>query len=81
MLSTLRYNPKEDVFRSPNGDLKRSDNIKTEPASILGEWSGLEWDFEEESELAKTKEKIALGLKQLSENPWAASASTTPTCM
>ena len=61
MLSTLRYNPKDDVFRSPNGDLKRSDDVKADAASILGEWSGLEWKFEEDSELAKTKENIALG--------------------
>jgi hypothetical protein len=60
-LTTLRYFPKEDVFRSPNGDLKRIDDIKADPASILGEWTGHEWKFEEETSLGKTKENIALG--------------------
>ncbi len=61
MISTLRYNPKDDVFRSPNGDLKRIEDIKADAASILGEWTGQEWKFEEESELGKTKENVALG--------------------
>lgn len=60
-LSTLRYNAKDDVFRSPNGDLKRIADIKAEATSILGEWSGLEWKFEEETGLGKTKENFALG--------------------
>ncbi len=60
-ISTVRYNEKEDTFRSPNGDLKRIDDIKGDPASILGEWSGQEWKFEEETSLGKTKENIALG--------------------
>jgi hypothetical protein len=60
-LSTLRYSAKDDVFRSPNGDLKRIDDIKAEPASILGEWNGCEWKFEEETGLGKTKENFALG--------------------
>lgn len=60
-LSTLRYAEKEDMFRSPNGELKRIDDIKADPASILGEWTGSEWKFEEETSLGKTKENIALG--------------------
>lgn len=60
-ISTLRYVEKEDVFRSPNGDLKRIDDIKAEAESILGEWSGHEWKFEEETGLGKTKENIAVG--------------------
>lgn len=60
-MSTLRYSPKEDVFHSPNGDLKRIEDIKADPASILGEWTGQEWRFEEETSLGKTKENIALG--------------------
>lgn len=60
-LSTLRYAQQEDLFRSPNGDLKRIDDIKADPASILGEWTGSEWKFEEETSLGKTKENIALG--------------------
>ena len=60
-LSTLRYHPKDDVFRSPNGDLKRLPDIKAEPTSILGEWNGTEWKFEEETGLGKTKENFALG--------------------
>jgi len=61
MISTLRYVGNEDVFRSPNGDLKRINDIKVEPNGILGAWSGHEWKFEEETGLGKTKENIALG--------------------
>jgi hypothetical protein len=60
-ISTMRYVEKDDIFRSPNGDLKRIDDIKAEPTSILGEWSGHEWKFEEETTLGKTKENVAVG--------------------
>lgn len=60
-LSTLRYMDKDDLFRSPNGELKRIDDINADPASILGEWTGSEWKFEEETSLGKTKENVALG--------------------
>jgi len=60
-LSTLRYNPKDDVFRSPNGDLKRIEDIKAEASGILGAWGGREWAFEEETGLGKTKENVAIG--------------------
>jgi len=60
-LSTLRYTAKDDVFRSPNGELKRLEDIKSDAASILGEWTGSEWKFEEETGLGKTKENFALG--------------------
>jgi hypothetical protein len=60
-ISTLRYIDKDDLFRSPNGELKRIDDIKADSASILGEWGGHEWKFEEETSLGKTKENIALG--------------------
>ena len=49
------------MFRSPNGDLKRIADIKAEATSILGEWNGCEWKFEEETGLGKTKENFALG--------------------
>lgn len=60
-LSTLRYTAKSDTFRSPNGDLARIEDIKADPSSILGEWTGFEWKFEEETGLGKTKENFALG--------------------
>ncbi len=60
-ISTLRYDEKTDVFRSPNGDLKRIADIKADATTILGEWSGLEWKFEEETSLGKTKENVAFG--------------------
>ena len=60
-LSTLRFDPKKDVFLSPNGELKRIEDIKSDPASILGEWSGQEWKFEEKTSLGKTKENVAFG--------------------
>jgi hypothetical protein len=60
-ISTLRFIPKQDVFRSPNGDLKRIEDIKAEASSILGEWTGREWKLEEDTGLGKTKENIAVG--------------------
>jgi hypothetical protein len=60
-LSTLRYDGKADLFHSPNGDLKRIEDVKSDPESILGDWTGGEWKFEEETSLGKTKENIAVG--------------------
>lgn len=60
-ISTLRYDPKKDVFRSPNGELKRLEDITAGKDSILGEWTGKEWRFEEETGLGKTKENFAIG--------------------
>lgn len=60
-ISTLRYAAKDDVFRSPNGDLKRIEDINADASSILGAWTGHEWRFEEENTLAKIKENIAVG--------------------
>lgn len=61
VISTLRYDPSEDSFRSPNGVLKRLEDISASPSSILGDWSGREWRFEEETGLGKIKENLALG--------------------
>ena len=60
-LSTLRYDPKADVFRSPNGELKRIEDIDADANSVLGEWVGHEWKFEEETSLGSTKENLAIG--------------------
>lgn len=60
-ISTLRYTAKDDVFRSPNGELKRLEDINADASSVLGAWTGREWRFEEENTLAKIKENIALG--------------------
>jgi len=59
--STLRYSPKDDTFRSPNGELKRIEDITADSSSILGAWTGKEWKFEEETGLGKTKENFAIG--------------------
>ncbi len=59
--STLRYSAKDDIYKSPNGALKRLEDIKADSSSILGEWTGMEWRFEEETGLGKTKENFALG--------------------
>lgn len=61
IFSTIRYVAKDDVFRSPNGEMKRIDDIKADSSSILGEWTGMEWKFEEETGLGKTKENLAIG--------------------
>jgi len=60
-ISTLRFSEKEDVFHSPDGDLKRIEDIKADSASIFGEWTGREWKFEQETEYDKTKENFAIG--------------------
>jgi hypothetical protein len=60
-ISTLRYLPKDDVFRSPNGELKRLKDVKVEASGILGAWSGQEWRFEEDTGLGKTLESVAIG--------------------
>ena len=61
ILTTLRYHPEKDIFRSPNGELERIEDIQAVPDSILGEWSGPEWRFEEETSFGQTKENIAFG--------------------
>jgi hypothetical protein len=60
-LSTIRYSEENDVFTSPNGELKRISDIKADADSLLGAWSGYEWKFEEESTLGRCKENLALG--------------------
>lgn len=60
-ISTLRYDSKTDIFRSPNGELKRIADITADSDSVLGAWSGFEWKFEEETGLGKTKENFAVG--------------------
>lgn len=60
-IATLRYDAKNDTFRSPNGELKRIGDIAADSSSVLGEWTGLEWKFDEETGLGKIKENIALG--------------------
>lgn len=61
MISLLRYDEKEDAFRSINGVMKRIEDIDAAAETILGEWKGVEWRFEEETPLGKTKENLALG--------------------
>lgn len=61
ILSTLRYSIKSDTFRSPNGELKRLDDIKADATTILGEWTAGEWRFEEDTTLGKMKENFAVG--------------------
>jgi hypothetical protein len=60
-LTTLYYHEKTDEFHSPNGILKRIDDIKADPASILGEWTGSEWKVESDTGFGKIKENVALG--------------------
>ncbi len=60
-LSIIHYHPKDDVFRSPNGEMKRIENIKTDASSVLGEWSGMEWKLEDDTGLGKIKENLAIG--------------------
>jgi hypothetical protein len=61
ILATLRYVAEKDVFESPNGTLKRIEDIDAGAQSILGKWQGKEWRYLEETSLGMTKENIALG--------------------
>ncbi len=60
-MSTLKYDPKADHFRSPNGELKRIEDVAADANSTLGAWTGQEWKFEEKTGLGTTKENIAIG--------------------
>lgn len=60
-ISTLRYVVKEDVMKSPNGALKRIEDVKADEQSLLGGWAGHEWRFQEETSLANIKENFAIG--------------------
>ncbi len=60
-LSLLRYDPKKNVFKSPNGELVAIANIEAPERSLLGAWKGLEWRYQAENSLTKTKENVALG--------------------
>lgn len=67
-ISLLRYQEADDTVVSPNGVLTRLDDIAADPRSILGEWTGHEWKFEEEDGLGLTKENFAIG--KLADNKW-----------
>lgn len=60
-ISLLRYLEAKDQMTSPNGELERIADIKADPMSILGEWGGPEWKFQEETSLGKTKENFSIG--------------------
>ncbi len=60
-ISLLRYHPETDVFKSPNGILKRIEDIDAPERSILGAWKGKEWRYVKETEFVSTKENFAIG--------------------
>lgn len=60
-ISLLRFDPKTDTFKSPNGELERIEDIDAEPRSILGAWAGHEWRYENSTEFISTKENLAIG--------------------
>jgi hypothetical protein len=62
VLSSLRFSEKEDNWKSFNGVLTRLEDIKADPMTILGAWTGKEWRFEEETSLSKIKENFAVGV-------------------
>lgn len=68
VISTLRYDPTKDTFRSPSGIMERLDDIKTDDKHILGAWSGKEWRFQENSLLGLTKQNFAIGKFEKSEH-------------
>ena len=60
-LTLLRYDAKQDTFEGVGGEMKRINDIESDPESMLGAWSGQEWKFEKESLLGKSKENFAIG--------------------
>jgi hypothetical protein len=60
-VSTLKFDPKTDVFKSPNGELKRIEDVNADANSTLGAWTGHEWKFEEKTGLGTIKENFAVG--------------------
>ncbi|HEY1123434.1 MAG TPA: hypothetical protein VGE67_17595 [Haloferula sp.] len=60
-LSTLKFDPKAEAFKSPNGELKRIEDVNADGNSTLGAWTGHEWKFEEKSSLGTLKENFAIG--------------------
>lgn len=60
-IALLRYVAAKDQMVSPNGVMERIADIAADPLSILGEWSGQEWKYQEESSLGKIKENFAVG--------------------
>jgi len=60
-ISTLKFDPKADSFKSPNGELKRIEDVAADGNSTLGAWTGHEWKFEEKSSLGTLKENFAIG--------------------
>jgi len=60
-ISLLHYFPKTDQFKSPNGYLKRIEDVDASKDSILGAWKGQEWRFEEKNDFEWTTENLALG--------------------
>lgn len=60
-VSTLKFDPKTGDFRSPNGVLKRIEDVDADAQSTLKAWTGHEWKFEEKTSLGTTKENFAIG--------------------
>lgn len=61
VISTLRYDPAKDTFRSPSGIMERLEDIKTDEKHILGAWTGKEWRYQESGLLGLTKQNFAIG--------------------
>jgi hypothetical protein len=61
MVSTLRYFPEKDEFRSPNGTMARIEDVDAPTDSLLGKWTAREWRFLEKTTLGTIKENIAVG--------------------
>ena len=62
-ISSLRYDVASNKLTSPNGELKRVDDIVGAKDSSLGDWRGQEWMLETETTISKTRENFAIGKK------------------
>lgn len=61
VISLLQYDEKNDQFVSTNGNMVRIDDIDAGADTLLGEWKGVEWRYQEETGLGKMKENLGVG--------------------
>ena len=59
--STLKYSPAKDTLASPNGTLARLPDVKADPLSLLGAWTGHEWSFHQKDDFSTIKENFSIG--------------------
>ena len=60
-VQALEFSSDFSTIKSPNGQLKRADDIKSAEATLLREWSGAQWVLESKEVISTTVENFAIG--------------------